>query len=145
MALSDYTLAWSHPSNNQIADDAVNLLNQDGKHPDSLSHICHNGHINYWLLHSLPRTMGFKLLKITVQFSDLTTISSLFPEFSSLVCRICFPTRISCTELFQWTIICSLACLIGLFILACLMRMLHSSCLLNIGFLSLASYESAEF
>lgn len=83
----------------------------------------------------------------SIDFSNLITVILIFHKANSLVCAvICFfQISISYTELFQWTIICFIACFIGLFILACLMRMLHSLCLLSIGFLSLASYESAGF
>lgn len=90
---------------------------------DSFSYFCPKWGIHYWL-RSLPQRMGFKLLKSPC-FSNLLCFQySLRPILSLLY--LLFPTSISYTELFQWTIICFLACFIGLFILACLMRMLHS-------------------
>lgn len=45
LALSDYALAWSHPNNNKIADNAVQVdkLNQDENHSGFVT----SGYINY--------------------------------------------------------------------------------------------------
>lgn len=44
--------AWSNLNNNKMVDNAVQV---DG--------FATSGYINNWLLHSLPKRMGFKLLK----------------------------------------------------------------------------------
>lgn len=115
-------LAWQYLSNDNAIQ--VDGLSHCENHTGFIKLILTQVTVNYWL-HFLPKRMGFKLLKSPYVLATYHILNIPWGQFLSVL-YLFFPTSISYTELFQWTIICFLACFIGLFILACLMRMLHS-------------------